>query len=569
MNLNPYFYAMKLNIFNITFGFVAILLISLIFIQFVSFEWIVSFASKFFNKNALNSLDTNLFQSIKNNGLLAAVLICALLLALYFYRGTCLQYTSRFVPFCKGQFRNIYLIFKNNQSSTNLVLVVLIGAGFIARFMLANEPITYDEAFSVNEYSSTNFLNILTNYNYPNNHVFYNLLTHPLYNMHGGTYWAIRFIALVFGMLCIPSAFVLGMQLFKEERKALFLVSLVALSPIMMEYSALGRGYSLIWFLSIWSIISINSFLKSNDKRALILFILFSGLSIWTIPIAILPTLTILIYLVHKKGLGNAVKLGAITTLLVSVLYLPILLIYGLKITSIINLGEIQTYQRLFEYHLSHGLMDIYFNFIMIKPIIFSFFGLLLLISIIKNSPFNKWLLYLIGAALFTILLQKSIPPSRVWSIILIFIYIPLADTMGSFLVKTRGSLIIFLFPVIVLSQLIVASKKTFMMYDFRYSSVDKIVSGVSEPLNILCKFPLEAPVQYYWKSYLRDDERFNAVGNKNLILVSTKHGQSLEELCDHFQLNRNNYELYAKEEEVEVYTEIEREEDEMINFEF
>jgi hypothetical protein len=328
----------------------------------------------------------------------------------------------------------------------------------------------------------------------------------------------------------------------------------------------MARGYSAIWLFSILSFIAINAYLKTENSKYLTLFILFSALAIWTIPVAFLPFLVIILYLADQQNIIISLKVAVATFFSSAILYLPILLIYGLGLSSQISTGEEESYARLIDYHINHSMMDFYYNFIMIKPLYFGFTVVLFVFMIIQNSKYKKLILLVSLSMLLIIILQKSIPPARVFTILLLFIYIPLSDSIGTSYQAKKYSYIIFLPLIALIAQVAMNQKQAFMMTNFRYESAETVVSGISEPTSIICAYPMEAPLKFYWINYLRDEKDFNVVSENLMVVVSLKHGQTLNQLCKQYNINSNTLLLTFKNEDIEVYREVETN---LINFEF
>lgn len=91
-------------------------------------------------------------------------------------------------------------------------------------------------------------------------------------------------------------------------------------------------------------------------------------------------------------------------------------------------------------------------------------------------------------------------------------------------------------------------------MTHFRYESAEIVVSRISEPTTIICAFPMEAPLKFYWKNYLRDINQFNVVGDNLMVVVSLKHKQTVHEVCAIHNVNPANFILTFQNKETEVY---------------
>ncbi len=144
------------------------------------------------------------------------------------------------------------------SASIRAIGVAAVAFGILLRFM-SWSPMWLDEALSVNiarlpitggstgggSVTGANILEALRHDGHP---PFYYLLLHGWMDLFGTSNLAIRSMSALFGLLCLPLAFVLG-----RRRGGSLLgwiaVSVVALSPFAVRYSAEARMYSLIMLL--------------------------------------------------------------------------------------------------------------------------------------------------------------------------------------------------------------------------------------------------------------------------------------------------------------------------------
>src|SRR5262245_38990681 len=82
-------------------------------------------------------------------------------------------------------------------------LLSLVVLGVVLRVRALEQPINYDEAFTYLQYASRPFLIGLSNYSYPNNHLFHTLLVHASIRLFGSALWAIRIPACVAGCAAV------------------------------------------------------------------------------------------------------------------------------------------------------------------------------------------------------------------------------------------------------------------------------------------------------------------------------------------------------------------------------
>ena len=165
-----------------------------------------------------------------------------------------------------------------------IVLGIVILAGFILRAISLGGPIRFDEAYSFNVHASTPFLNLISDYTTPNNHVFHSVLMRCSSLLFGDSPIAIRLPAFLAGLLVIPAAF-WSLRRTLGDTAALFAAALTASSPALVAYSASGRGYTL---LTLMLLISFALALRLRDRRnvfAWALFVTVLTLGFFTVPV--------------------------------------------------------------------------------------------------------------------------------------------------------------------------------------------------------------------------------------------------------------------------------------------
>jgi hypothetical protein len=178
------------------------------------------------------------------------------------------------------------------------LLAIAIAAAAI-RLPWIDQPIRFDEATSWLDYSSQPLVVTVSKYDMPNNHVFHNVCMGLAIRCFGSSLWALRLTAFVAGILTCLLAGCLTFAVThivgapgSTRRFASGLSGLcVAASSVMIEYSTLARGYTLItcFFLICWlagreAILSRNLFLGC-------VCVISGALGLWTVPVMLYPLL--------------------------------------------------------------------------------------------------------------------------------------------------------------------------------------------------------------------------------------------------------------------------------------
>jgi uncharacterized membrane protein len=99
---------------------------------------------------------------------------------------------------------------------------------------------------------------------------FYHLLLRGWIALTGTSEYAMRFLSLTFGVLCVPLAYVLGRRMFNRQA-GLVAALLVAASPYLVWYSQEVKMYTLVAALALLSIYALSRALSGSTERAEVL----------------------------------------------------------------------------------------------------------------------------------------------------------------------------------------------------------------------------------------------------------------------------------------------------------
>ncbi len=142
--------------------------------------------------------------------------------------------------------------------------VTLVGIWLRLRYL--GQPMRYDEAYTYNFYGRFPLAVSLSAYDSPNNHLLNTALMHLSTVALGAREWAVRLPAFVFGSL-IPPAVYLASRSFTGAGASCIAAGAAAGWPVLVEYSANGRGYTAIAFFFVAALASAR--LGAEDDRLL------------------------------------------------------------------------------------------------------------------------------------------------------------------------------------------------------------------------------------------------------------------------------------------------------------
>ncbi len=171
-------------------------------------------------------------------------------------------------------------------STIPFAIILLIG--LLVRVAILDGPMRFDESDTFDYFATRSYFNTLTDYTAPNNHILHTLLVRTSYLLFGDSPAAIRFPALLAGMLALPATFLLTRRLF-DERAAYFAMALAAGHPALIHYSANARGYTLLCLWTLAVLLAASELYKRSNWFAWLVFTAAGALGMFTIPVMLYP----------------------------------------------------------------------------------------------------------------------------------------------------------------------------------------------------------------------------------------------------------------------------------------
>ncbi|WP_417848603.1 glycosyltransferase family 39 protein [Thalassoglobus sp.] len=302
---------------------------------------------------------------------------------------------------------------------------------FILRWSHLHEPIRFDEAHTFLTYAKSPWFVGISLYQDPNNHVFNTLLIHCSTTVFGNAEWAIRLPAFIAGVLLAPLTFLAG-RITVGRDAGIAAGTLVAVSSALIEYSGLGRGYTLICCLTMLNILFAVRILRNQTGWEWWLLTFCSALGLWTIPVMVYSNILVWGWLLYQGMLTSRRKSDRLrfmkrwsiavgmTCLLALGFYLPVIATSGIH--SLTGEGFVQE-GSLVEFLMSlvNGLAE-GFSFWFRDwsfPAILLLFGLgvigLVAAKSVGQSLRQIFALLIPGAiCLLFLVFQRVVPPPRV-----------------------------------------------------------------------------------------------------------------------------------------------------------
>ncbi len=435
-------------------------------LSFLPMKIVKSFVFHLCNEGRVNFFNYTFYSDIilRLRLLSSFMLISASLIAIY--RNSLEQYFPSFLSNLMISYHDINNSIINyinnliiNQKMEILTFGFIFIVGIILRLYYLFTPIRMDEAGVFMFLASKSLIACIFSYPFPGDHVFYTIMVNILHNILGDDEWVMRLPAFFAGILLIPATYLLFRKI-SDNLAALLSSALVAVSSPLIEYSTNARGYTIVTFIFITSLLLVYYLSEHRNIYGWAIFTLLSAIGFYTIPIYLFPFGIIILWYVllimyksnkydYLKDIGLATIMAALLTF---ILYLPIFIIYGNNVVvsnkyvqSIAFIDFIKGLGPMFSSAWSFGNRDV-------PSLLFYFiaFGFIIFMIMIKYA--NKEMFALLISSVFWIFILLFIkrvnPGPRIW-IFLVPIYFGLACTGLSYVLEIcnwyRLSLTIFI----------------------------------------------------------------------------------------------------------------------------
>ena len=126
-----------------------------------------------------------------------------------------------------------------------VLTLLLITVGLLLRWSRLFDPMAYDEAYTFLNFARRSWIIAIADYNSTNNHLLNTFLMHWSYRLLGDAEWALRLPVFLAGGLTLVMAARWSRPWF-SPRESCLVTAMVAVSPMLITYSANARGYMFI-----------------------------------------------------------------------------------------------------------------------------------------------------------------------------------------------------------------------------------------------------------------------------------------------------------------------------------
>lgn len=253
--------------------------------------------------------------------------------------------------------------FSKESKKHVITLFVIIIAAIVIRILFLNLPLRYDEVYTFINFVKEPISTTLFDYRSTNNHILHSLLVRLSYKLFGSSFWAIRLPAFLFGILIIPLTY-LASRVFYNKNTALLTSAFVASSSILVEYSTMARGYTIICSVFLILLILAKYLLGKENIFAWSLFSIISTIGFFTMTIMMYPYLIIILWILLsmifkdttvniKTNLKYLIISIFLTSILTFSLYSGAIIKFGVKSAITSNISNNNLTQNFFNNYIS------------------------------------------------------------------------------------------------------------------------------------------------------------------------------------------------------------------------
>lgn len=334
-----------------------------ILLAFFHYETIKKFGDFLSPDKNFKSLTPSLVASLRNPSLILGILIFLMGMFVFFWSrkardiiGVFLQFLldfyRRFIKDSRVFFRDTWLARPGRAETLILAVTVIFSA--IARVMLINRPIEYDEAYTFVEFARHPFRYIISNYYVPNNQVLNSILVRLSTLLFGDHLWQIRLPTLIASLFLVLCVFFLGRSLY-DSKVGLTAAVVVAFLPTVIIRSVSARGYIIVTLMTLLGFIAADYVIRKKNLFAWFFLIITCALGFYTIPMMVFPCGMVFVWLLlagitkeigkEYPSLSNWLKYLVVAGF--SILILTVILYSPILFTN--NLRQIYAYNRVLQ----------------------------------------------------------------------------------------------------------------------------------------------------------------------------------------------------------------------------
>src|SRR3990167_6878531 len=216
------------------------------------------------------------------------------------------------------------------------MIVLMLTAGLILRFLKLNQSLWLDEAINVNFVENLNLKSLIFEYSIGDFHPpLYHALLKGWILLFGTSEIVVRLPSVILGLATVYVTYLIAKKLF-EKKTALISATLIATSPLHIYYSQEARMYMLAAFFTSLSVYFFVSVFKKETLIYWVGFVISTILMLYTdyLPYFLLPAYIGYLLIFRKNIQKSTLRTFVPAFILIFVLVLPWLLIFPKQLAT-------------------------------------------------------------------------------------------------------------------------------------------------------------------------------------------------------------------------------------------
>ncbi|MFA5032827.1 MAG: glycosyltransferase family 39 protein [bacterium] len=573
--MTPYYKLLKIG-WLLFITFIILLGFTLIGISYLPFQIVKTKINSFAADGQINYFTLSFFDKIVTGLRLIGSLFFIVSIIFYIWRQQILKLffnvLSALFYWSKSIIQHSIQVVRTENKIHLCTLFIILFVGITVRLIFLFQPIRYDEAFTFLNYASRPLYIGLSNYSFPNNHLFHTFWVHISWLLFGNKLWSIRLPALLAGIAVIPVSYI-TIRLIYNKYAALLTVSIIAVSSILIEFSTNARGYSIIVLIFLLILTFGTHLKKDRQASGWLFFAALSALGFYTIPTMLYSVGIVIVWLFlsiiyENTKLSRTIILKKLFFSIVGIviftiiLYTPVFIVSG--VDTLISNSFVTP--KIWTYFITNLLPSFHSVWLQWNRDIPTILGFILVVGFFISLIFHRQLtthhipvvLAIILWCVPILLLQRVVPYERIW-IFLLPLYLGFASAGLSYpilkIIKSNHyKHIIFSIAALTLSIglsiNVIRTKSVYYSEDTgTLRDAKAITIFLKEKLNVNDKVlgicPSSAPLMYYFKLYnipLNYLTPLDLNSSTHILIIVNKPTQTLESVLRESKISLNKY---------------------------
>ena len=291
--------------------FLFICLFSVLSLYLLSYEKIIAYMNTLRPDKPYTFFTPNYHSYFKTYSILIVFFFLSLIIFLknkkYQYLDYIYNLKKEFYTLVNKTRTKINIFFTSEKKPHLYVLFSIFFIGIGIRLFYLNRPMFHDESKTFYSFISRGWIETITNYYVPNNHVFHSVLSRFSFLIFGNEEWAIRLPVFFVGCITIIFCYFSTRSIFNKNI-AIILTALTTNAIPLVNYSVNARGFIIITFFFLLLLLITKELNKKHNVILFSLTIVISALGNWVVTAMIMPILFIFFWYLlsgNSKSLLN------------------------------------------------------------------------------------------------------------------------------------------------------------------------------------------------------------------------------------------------------------------------